>query len=424
VVDEEDIELMAEFGMSGLQKGRLARLIEEAYFQGAILDTPRLVLLLLETHRAIRVDLSQFWQAGAWLPIAGMKGANREMMRTLRGALAIDRYLAGEDLAQIRRELAIRLTRWHRWWQDFKELVRQEINPGSTQPLIAQPPEVLAAWQEVWKKHQEQPGLISRLALDKDVPGVSSIHYINRSAFYDLLGQRHGYSPAAADKFLDDLNDLAARLNRQARSGGQIIYNAVADHEPAGRKLAECQLKPVVLDYLDAQDWAEIDRDRTAELKWSRLLRLATQARTQGAVLTQPDLALLLGLSTKAIQSLSKEYPNVIIPTKGIVADMGPALTQVDKIVRLYMDGYTETEIVRRTGHSYDSVENYLLDFARVVYLVEKGLPVPTIRKVLGCSKKLVEKHVNLYREFSGPDYAFMLGRIRRLAEAHPVKKN
>ena len=73
------------------------------------------------------------------------------------------------------------------------------------------------------------------------------------------------------------------------------------------------------------------------------------------------------------------------------------------------MDGYTETEIVRRTGHSYDSVENYLLDFARVVYLVEKGLPVPAIRKVLGRSRKLVEKHVNLYREFSGPDYADLL---------------
>jgi len=48
---------------------------------------------------------------------------------------------------------------------------------------------------------------------------------------------------------------------------------------------------------------------------------------------------------------------------------------------------------------------------------------VPAIRKVLGCSRRLVEKHVNLYREFSGPDYAFMMAKVRRLAEAHPVKK-
>lgn len=72
----------------------------------------------------------------------------------------------------------------------------------------------------------------------------------------------------------------------------------------------------------------------------------------------------------------------------------------------------------------YEAIENYLLDFARVVYLVERGLPVPAIRQALGCSRKLVEKHVKLYREFSGPDYAFTMAKIRRLAEAHPVKKN
>ncbi|MBC7348198.1 MAG: DUF1670 domain-containing protein [Clostridia bacterium] len=38
VVAEEDIELMAEFGVVAMQKGRLFRLIEEAWAQDAILD--------------------------------------------------------------------------------------------------------------------------------------------------------------------------------------------------------------------------------------------------------------------------------------------------------------------------------------------------------------------------------------------------
>ncbi|MDH7526511.1 MAG: DUF1670 domain-containing protein, partial [Peptococcaceae bacterium] len=194
--------------------------------------------------------------------------------------------------------------------------------------------------------------------------------------------------------------------------------------EPAGKKLSECELKAVVLDYVTPEDWELMNRDNAEALKWARLLLLATQARSQGAALNQPDLALLLGLSTKSVQTLLKEHPSVVVPTRGLVADMGPALSHADKIIRLYMDGYTETEIVRRTGHSYESIENYLLDFARVTYLLERGLPVPAIRKVLGCSRRLVEKHVNLYREFSGPDYAFMMAKVRRLAEAHPVKKN
>ena len=218
--------------------------------------------------------------------------------------------------------------------------------------------------------------------------------------------------------------ELAARLNREERAPGAIVYQAVSDREPAGKKLSDCELKAVVLDYVTREDWEMANRDNAEALKWARLLRLATQARSQGATLNQPDLALLLGLSTKTVQSLLKEHPGVVVPTRGIVADMGPALSHADKILRLYMDGYTETEIVRRTGHSYESIENYLLDFARVTYLLERGLPVPAIRKVMGCSRRLVEKYVNLYREFSGPDYAFMMAKVRRLAEAHPVKKN
>jgi hypothetical protein len=57
VIAEEDIELMAEFGISVMQKGRLSRLIEEAYYQDAILDGPRCLLFILESHRGIRSHL-------------------------------------------------------------------------------------------------------------------------------------------------------------------------------------------------------------------------------------------------------------------------------------------------------------------------------------------------------------------------------
>jgi len=68
-------------------------------------------------------------------------------------------------------------------------------------------------------------------------------------------------------------------------------------------------------------------------------------------------------------------------------------------------------------------VENYILSYAKVAYLLQKGMSAPAIRKALGFSRKLVDKYINLYREYSGPDYSFMFGKLRRLAEAHPVKK-
>jgi hypothetical protein len=426
VVAEEDIELMAEFGTVALQRGRLARLLEEAYAQDAILDTPRLCVLFPQTHRGIRAILQSFWQQGVLLPVAGMKKENRQLMQNLRAALAIDRYLSGEDLTSLRKNLAISTGRWQRWWQGFKELVQNRDQPlAELARLLREPPELLEAWQEIWNRHREKdPGIATRLGLDQEALRQPGTGTGSRQAFAELLRRRHGYSPAAVEQFLDELAELASRLNRQERAPGAIVYQAVSDREPAGKKLSQCELKAVVLDYVTPEDWELVNRDNAEALKWTRLLRLATQARAQGATLNQPDLALLLGLSTKSIQTLLKEHPGVVVPTRGMVADMGPALSHTDKIIRLYMDGYTETEIVRRTGHSYEAIENYLLDFARVTYLLERGLPVPAIRKVLGCSRRLVEKHVNLYREFSGPDYAFMMAKVRRLAEAHPVKKN
>jgi hypothetical protein len=407
MVAEEDIGLMAEFGIVALQRGRLARIIEETWLQEAILDGPRLAVLFLETNRGLRQDLQHFWQQDVLLPVSGMRRENRELMKNFRAVLALERYLDGEDLARIRESLAVSTARWQRWWRDFKALLREEP--------VQQPPEVIAAWQELGSKHR------NKIRIDlEEIPARSAA---DPKSFYELLRHRHGYSPAAAEAFLDELYDLAARLNRQERDGGQVVYNAVAAYESAGKRLAECTLVPVVLDYVTPEDWTLANRDNTQTLKWARLARLAVQAKNQGAVLTQPDLALLLGLSTKAIQTLCRRHPNVILPTRGLMADMGPALSHADKIIRLHMDGYTETEIVRRTGHTYDSVERYLLDFAKVVYLAEQGLPLPAIRKVLGFSRRLVEKYLAMHREFAGPDYQFMMAKIRRLALAHPVKK-
>lgn len=425
VFAEEDIELMAEFGIASLQKGRLARLIEEAYFQNSLLDGERLLLLIPRTLRAIRTQLQHFWQQGVILPVAGMTTAHRKQMQDFRSSVAIERYLKGENLTQIRKTLSISHSRWQSIWCQFKQVVQQpKASPHDLTKRIGQPEEIITSWQTMWDKFKNDTSLKLRLGLktiEDEPPSESTGH---DSAFYHLLRQRHGYSQAAAEKFIDDLYDIANHLNRQERGSSQIIYNAVSSTEPAGKSLADCELKAVVLDYIAPEDWELLNRDSAKDLKWERLKRLATQAKSQGVALTQPDLALLIGISTHAIQKCLKEHPDVILPTRGMLADMGPALSHADKIIRLYMDGYTETEIKRRTGHSYDSIEKYLLDFARVTYLLEKGLPIPAIRKVLGCSRRLVEKHVSLYREFSGPDYTFMMARIRRLAEAHPVKKN
>ena len=119
-----------------------------------------------------------------------------------------------------------------------------------------------------------------------------------------------------------------------------------------------------------------------------------------------------------------KQHDQVVLPTRGRVADMGSTLSHTEKIIALYMDGYTETEVKRRTGHSYDSIERYLFDFSRVICLTERGMPLPAIRQALGMSRKVVSKYLDLYRRFNHPDFAFRMARVRRMVEAGDIKKN
>jgi hypothetical protein len=105
---------------------------------------------------------------------------------------------------------------------------------------------------------------------------------------------------------------------------------------------------------------------------------------------------------------------------------MEPGLSHAEKIIEFFLHGYTETEILRRTGHSYASIERYLLMFSRVVALMDRKMPLPLIRQAIGCSMKLVEKYSQIYDKYNTPDYQFTLMQIRRIFDKNnnTAKKN
>lgn len=159
-------------------------------------------------------------------------------------------------------------------------------------------------------------------------------------------------------------------------------------------------------------------------MKWQRILRYTGEAKAQGAYLSQPDLAFLLGVHPSVIQRLMSENRKVLVPTRGNLADMGPGISHMVRIVELYLQGYTETQIKHRTGHSYESIEAYLKTFATYVGLYDRGLPLPLIRKVMGRSLRLIKTCASLYERFNLPEYQWILTRIRQIfAREEAVKK-
>ena len=232
VVAEEDTHLLEEFGTRVMQQGRLARLLEEALEQEALLDGNRLCLLMPLTLAAIRERLTLYWQQGVKLPLAGMTRENRQKLHTHRAVLAIERYLAGEELTTIRQELAVSRLRWNRWWRGFQETVA--CLEGGAATRESYPPEWVTGWQEVWHTYRDRPEAIERLGKPAQVSQAPPPSDAEELLWQRLLHE-HGYTPAAARQFMQELRDLALRLKKFDRFFGQIItFVVAADEPPAG----------------------------------------------------------------------------------------------------------------------------------------------------------------------------------------------
>ena len=208
-----------------------------------------------------------------------------------------------------------------------------------------------------------------------------------------------------------------------SRPDGDVVYWAVGSTEPAGKPLEACRLVPVNLTLYDPEDVPppEVDRDinRLSDIKFRKVLRYATQAKYAGGYLTYADLGHLLGIHPEAISRLVRSNPTVAVPLRGAECDIGRGVTHRQKIIQLYLEMHTETEIVARTGHSYEAIENYIKEFATVLVLFERGLTAPLIRRVTGRSIKLVYTYLELIEEYSGPEYAFRFHHLRRVFQMH-----
>jgi hypothetical protein len=425
LIEDDDADLLGEFGMRTLMIGRMARAIEAAYYQGALLDYNRLCLLFPLNVTAVRERLEVLLSQGVKLPLAGTTQKTRKRFKAFRTTLALERYLKDEPLEQIRKSLALSRSCWRHCWNIFRLVVTDKEQQAAAIAAKTGAPEALIVdYLALWQSLKQDEAINKKVAEELVWPVESEESFAGYSGFVKLLVDRHGYTPAAAEDFTLQLGELAKEYGTQKERPQQITYIAVADSEGAGVSLKEARLQAVNLDYITAEDWVGLNRESPKDLKWRRIERFTVQAHVQGAALSLPDIAYLLSVSVDAVREAIKAHPQVLLPTRGRVADMGTTLSHAPKIIDLFMYGYTESEIARRTGHSLESIERYLLDFGKVVFLLESGMPAPAIRQVTGFSKKLTYKYLELYRQYATGDYVFGMGKVRRLAQGQLEKKN
>jgi hypothetical protein len=197
---------------------------------------------------------------------------------------------------------------------------------------------------------------------------------------------------------------------------GRIRLLIVAAAEPAGKPLEECQKVTALLTLDAGQEDYQIRLSHGVEgLRRARILRVTTEAREQGGLLSYEDLAFRLfncGVRTivRDVQDLRRR--DIEVPTRGQQRDIGPGQTHRVQAVRLYLQGLEANEIARRLYHTIGSIENYVTTFARVVFLANRGYADDEIAFVMRRSSPLVTAYRKLLSEFQAKP-----GARRRLAE-------
>lgn len=183
---------------------------------------------------------------------------------------------------------------------------------------------------------------------------------------------------------------------------GQMVWHAVPidEYPEKGKSIAQTKLIPVVLDMITEQDL----KDRKnglyyKDIRRKRVERWTQQAFDQGALLTQLDIAVLMGITEQTAGKMVREYFSLYgkpLPTRGNIQQIGSGQSHKKEIISLYLQGYLVPTICKKTNHSKEAVERYIRDFEAVKLLSDKFFDPQKIALIIRLSERVVNQYLDL----------------------------
>ena len=203
---------------------------------------------------------------------------------------------------------------------------------------------------------------------------------------------------------------------------GKITLIAVSADEPAGKPVVDCEKQSVCLTvHRGSEDDRILQEQGAAGFRQARIIDLCQEALSQGALLTREDLAYRVFFVsprtiTRDLNILRDADPDVMIPLRSTVHDIGPVLTHRTRIVHLALEGKTMTQICQMMRHSPQAVNNYLATFVRCVHLKRKDMQVGQIAFLLRRGKALIQQYLDIITECeSDKNMSYHLEELMRL---------
>lgn len=221
-----------------------------------------------------------------------------------------------------------------------------------------------------------------------------------------------GMSPWEARVLVDIIEEVYFSDPELCESAeGRLRYQCVSAEMPAGKPIGECSLITVLLTLFDKEDEKDLGvssgKGRSAEIRSRRMVRIADEAREQGGLLSQEDIAKLLMCDVRTVRRDIAELlkKGVVVATRGQQKDIGPGVTHRAIAIRHWLEGKEPVEVARAIKHSLGAVENYLEKFKRVSYLRGKEFQPHEIAMTVGISVAATSAFLDIYHEFRGKPF-------------------
>lgn len=181
---------------------------------------------------------------------------------------------------------------------------------------------------------------------------------------------------------------------------GQVEATVISVEERSGKMIERMERKKVRITLDDGvDDIVTLKEFGRRGLRQVRLQRMTEEALDQGGVLSQEDLSKHLQTSIRTIKRDIGELKGrgVEIITRGVLHNIGRGQTHKVKIIGMYLEGMTYSELKRRTRHSVGAIKRYLESFTKVLMAERHRIgKAREISQVTGLSEYLVGQYQTL----------------------------
>lgn len=245
--------------------------------------------------------------------------------------------------------------------------------------------------------------------------------------FLNRLESSFNLSPITCEAILSLVKSVFIKdeMDNNLHRAGRMKVYTVSEKEPPGKPTKKCELTPVIITADTREDMDVYREHGLAAYRQQVICRVTEEAFEQGGLLTIEDLVRILKSSVRTIKRdiATLRERDIIVRTRGYIKDIGRGTSHKAKIVELWLKRYTYTEIKWHTRHSLESIKRYLINFGRVILLMEKNYSPTDTRFIVGISETLYNEYIELYHKHNTSEYRDRIEELTSEVKVSELKK-